>query len=136
VLPDIKVLQEGPERARWIDYSTLDAEATWNLRESLESKLRNMPADASQYITYPGDGSFRKCRTLWEFYELYWKPFGALLVKMEGEGMLVDSAQLKVAEKEAMRHQEEAEETFRTWASLRCEDARWMNVGSGAQVCA
>jgi DNA polymerase-1 len=119
-------------RANWIDYSTLDAQATWLLRESLECKLRNMPADSSRYIV--SDEAFRQCATMWEFYEQYWKPFGALLVSMEKEGMLVDSQQLQEAEKLAKQHQEEAEKTFRKWASQRCADARWMNVGSGAQV--
>jgi DNA polymerase-1 len=126
-------LQTNPEtRAQWIDYSALDAQATWLLRESLECKLRNMPADASQYI--PVDPAFPACKTMWEFYQQHWRPFGALLVQMERNGMLVDNQQLQEAQRLAQQHKETAENTFRSWASARCEDALWMNVGSGSQA--
>jgi DNA polymerase I len=133
VLPELKALQESPEtRAEWIDYSTLDTEATWLLRESLECKLRNMPADASQYVNE--DADFPPCATMWEFYEQYWKPFGDILAGMESAGMRVDNRQLEEAEKLALTEQAAAERRFMAWASARCEDARWMNVGSGAQA--
>lgn len=118
-------------RAAWIDYSALDAQATWLLRESLECKLRNMPVDACRFLRSNG---FKPCASMWDFYLQNWRPFGELLVDMEREGMLVDNAQLKTAEKIAKEAAEAAENQFRNWAIQRCEDARWMNVGSGTQV--
>jgi hypothetical protein len=133
VLPDVTTLQTSPEtRYNWIDYSTLDAQATWLLRESLECKLRNMPVEACKILSAkPG---FTVCATMWDFYQQNWKPFGELLVDLETNGMLVDKEQLQVAETLAQGHQQDAENHFRSWAEQRCEGARWMNVGSGAQV--
>eukprot|EP00957_Ditylum_brightwellii_P099206 7556085-Ditylum_brightwellii.AAC.1 len=40
VLPSVEELQEDPRtRLQWIHYSALDAEATWQLRESLHRAL-------------------------------------------------------------------------------------------------
>ena len=134
VLPDVVSLQVSPEtRHRWIDYSSLDAQATWLLRESLEYKLRNMPVEACRYLT--ANKHFKTCSTMWEFYVQNWLPFGEILVDMERNGMLVDKEKLRVAEKLATEHQRTSEDAFRSWAIQRCEDARYMNVGSGAQVC-
>ena len=91
-----------------------------------------MPVEACKYLT--GMGGFEPCATMWEFYERNWLPFGELLVDMERNGMLVDKEQLRVAEKLATEHQADAENKFRSWAIQHCEDARWMNVGSGSQV--
>ena len=132
VMPNVTDLQTSPEtRYAWIDYSTLDAQATWLLRESLECKLRNMPVDACKFLVA---GGFKPCATMWDFYVANWLPFGELLVDMERNGMLVDREQLRVAEKLATEHKATAEGTFLAWAAKRCEDAQWMNVGSGSQV--
>jgi hypothetical protein len=140
VMPDVTALQTTPEtRYQWIDYSTLDAQATWLLRESLECKLRNMPVAACKILTdeakvkEPKD-RYKPCGTMWDFYQQYWKPFGELLVDMERNGMFVDNGKLQEAEKLATEHQQTAEDRFRNWAAELCPDARWMNVGSGSQV--
>ena len=133
VLPDVVSLQVSPEtRHRWIDYSSLDAQATWLLRESLECKLRNMPVEACRYLS--ANKHFKTSSTMWDFYTQNWLPFGEILVDMERNGMLVDKEQLRVAETLATEHQKTSEDAFRSWAIQRCEDARYMNVGSGAQV--
>jgi DNA polymerase-1 len=133
VLPDVVSLQVSDEtRYRWIDYSSLDAQATWLLRESLECKLRNMPVEACRYLS--ANEHFKVCATMWDFYTQNWLPFGEILVDMERNGMLVDREQLRVAETLATEHQQTSEDSFRNWAIQRCEDARYMNVGSGAQV--
>ena len=133
VLPDVVSLQVSPEtRHRWIDYSSLDAQATWLLRESLECKLRNMSVEACRYLS--ANPHFKTCSTMWDFYTQNWLPFGEILVDMERNGMLVDKEQLRVAETLATEHQKTSEDAFRSWAMQRCEDARYMNVGSGAQV--
>ncbi len=135
VLPDVTELQTDPDtRYQWIDYSTLDAQTTWLLRESLETKLRNMPVEPCKVLTGENP-EFRNCATMWDFYLQYWRPFGELLVDMERNGMLVDKAQLQVAESLATEHQRTSERTFRDWAVRLCPDAEWMNVGSATQVC-
>lgn len=38
-IPDLQELQRSPENVlAWLDYSTLDAEATWYLREALHRR--------------------------------------------------------------------------------------------------
>jgi len=133
VLPPIEEIQEDPEsRDMWIEYSALDAQATWFLRESLEAKLRGMSCEACSILTSkPG---FRKCTTLWDFYTFYLAEFGNLLTQMERNGLRVDKDHLATAEKMALDDKRVAEDYFRNWAATKCEGAKLMNVGSGLQV--
>lgn len=71
---------------------------------------------------------------MYDFYEEYWRPFGALLVKMEMEGMLVDRAYLSEIEKAAVAERKLAAHKFRKWASKYCPDAKYMNVNSDTQI--
>uniref|UniRef100_A0A0E0MPY5 DNA-directed DNA polymerase n=1 Tax=Oryza punctata TaxID=4537 RepID=A0A0E0MPY5_ORYPU len=64
----------------------------------------------------------------------YWRPFGALLVKMETEGMLVDRGFLSEIEKAAIAERQLAADKFRKWASKYCPDAKYMNVKSDSQI--
>ncbi len=133
ILPPIEEIQEDPEsRDRWIEYSALDAQATWFLRESLEAKLRGLSCEACPILTSkPG---FRKCVTLWDFYTFYLAEFGELLTQMERNGLLVDKEHLANAERMAMEDKRKAEDYFRDWAAAKCEGAKLMNVGSGLQI--
>mmetsp|Transcript_24591 Transcript_24591/g.80380 ORF Transcript_24591/g.80380 Transcript_24591/m.80380 type:complete len:825 (-) Transcript_24591:45-2519(-) len=132
-LPAVDEIQRSDEtRERWIDYSALDAQATWYLRNALEGKLRGEPSKACAELGK--HESFVPCATLWDFYQRYTLPFGNILTDMESEGMLVDRVQLRTAEALAKEHQEAAEHTFRDWATSFCADAKYMNVGSGPQV--
>ncbi|KAG8046620.1 hypothetical protein GUJ93_ZPchr0008g11438 [Zizania palustris] len=112
------------DRELWICYSALDSISTLKLYESLKSKL-----EAKEWIL---DGCPRG--TMYDFYEEYWRPFGALLVKMETEGMLVDRAYLSEIEKAAVAERKLAADKFRKWASKYCPDAKYMNVNSDTQI--
>ncbi|KAJ4975247.1 hypothetical protein NE237_000353 [Protea cynaroides] len=117
-IPPVEELQRK-ERVHWICYSALDSISTLKLFESLQIKLMK-----------------EECRgkTMYDFYEKYWRPFCEILVQMETEGMLVDRASLAEMEKLATREKEIAADRFRKWASRYCPDAIDMNVGSDAQL--
>ncbi|KAF5478875.1 hypothetical protein F2P56_005401 [Juglans regia] len=114
------------ERRPWICYSVLDAKSTLKLYESLKSQLSNMP--------WKLDGKPVSGKSMFDFYEEYWQPFGDLLVKMETEGILVDRAYLAEVEKVAKAEQVVATNRFRNWATRYCADAKYMNVGSDTQL--
>ncbi|CAI8586837.1 unnamed protein product [Vicia faba] len=114
------------ERIPWICYSALDAKSTLNLYESLKSYLSDMP--------WKFDGVPVSGKTMYDFYNEYWRPFGEILVQMETEGMLVDRSYLAGIEKVAKVEQEIAEDRFRKWACRYCPDAKYMNIGSEIQL--
>lgn len=114
------------ERILWICYSALDSMSTLRLFESLQSKLENMEWVIS--------GNSEAEGSMYEFYEIYWKPFGELLVRMETEGMLVDRSYLREIQDIATREQHIAANRFRMWAAKYCPDAIHMNVGSDIQL--
>ncbi|KAI8557619.1 hypothetical protein RHMOL_Rhmol04G0023900 [Rhododendron molle] len=122
-IPPVEELQRE-ERKPWICYSALDAMSTLKLYENLKSKLSGRE--------WKLDGS-TKGRMI-DFYEKYWRPFGEILVEMEAEGMLVDRVYLAEIEKVAQTEQQVAANRFRRWASKYCPDAKYMNVGSDAQL--
>lgn len=119
----VETLQRD-SRIPWICYSALDSISTLKLFDSLKVKLEQM----EWFI----DGIKRG--NMYDFYEEYWQPFGNLLVKMESEGMLVDRTYLSEIEKIAIAEQQVAADRFRKWASKYCLDAKYMNVGSDAQL--
>ena len=133
VLPPIDEIQQDPEnRVTWIEYSALDAQATWFLRESLEAKLRGIECDACPVLT--AKPTFHKSSNLWDFYCNYLREFGEVLTDMESAGMFVDKDHLANAEKQALADKKMAEDYFRAWAVTKCPDAEHMNVGSGIQI--
>ena len=133
ILPPIDEIQVDPtQRETWIEYSALDAQATWFLRESLEAKLRGIECDACPVLQTKS--SFRKCSNLWDFYVHYLREFGEVLTDMESNGMYVDKAHLADAEVQALGDKKVAEDYFRAWAFRKCPAAEHMNVGSGIQV--
>jgi DNA polymerase-1 len=119
----VKELQRE-DKELWICYSSLDSMSTLRLYESLKRKL-----ETRRWVL---DGCPRG--TMYDFYEQYWRPFGALLVKMETEGMLVDRGYLSEIEKAAIAERELAADKFRKWASKYCPDAKYMNVNSDTQI--
>jgi DNA polymerase-1 len=112
------------DRELWICYSSLDSMSSLRLYESLKSKL-----ETRRWVL---DGYPRG--TMYDFYEQYWRPFGALLVKMETEGMLVDRGYLSEIENAAIAELQVATDKFRKWASKYCPDAKYMNVKSDIQI--
>ncbi|XP_023536872.1 DNA polymerase I B, chloroplastic/mitochondrial-like [Cucurbita pepo subsp. pepo] len=125
VIPPVEELQRE-EKKLWVSYSALDSICTLKLYESLKNKLSDMP--------WERNGEMIPNKTMFNFYEEYWQPFGELLIKMETEGMLVDRPYLAKIEKLAIAEQQVAANRFRNWASKYCPDARHMNVGSDAQL--
>ncbi|XP_014504885.1 DNA polymerase I A, chloroplastic/mitochondrial [Vigna radiata var. radiata] len=125
VIAPVEELQRN-ERIPWICYSALDASSTLKLYESLKGHLSDMP--------WKFDGVPVYGKTMFDFYNEYWRPFGELLVMMESEGMLVDRAYLESIEKVAKVEEEVAANRFRKWASRYCPDAQYMNVGSDSQL--
>ncbi|KAL9316627.1 hypothetical protein ACSQ67_017628 [Phaseolus vulgaris] len=125
VIAPVEELQRD-ERIPWICYSALDASSTLKLYESLKGHLSGMP--------WKFDGVPVYGKTMYDFYNEYWRPFGELLVMMESEGMLVDRAYLESIEKVAKVEEEVATNRFRKWASRYCPDAQYMNVGSDSQL--
>jgi DNA polymerase-1 len=103
---------------------SLDSMSTLRLYESLKSKLQRKP--------WTFDGVPRG--SMYDFYEEYWRPFAAVLVKMETSGMLVDRAYLSKIEKVAVEQRKLAADKFRKWASKYCPDAKYMNVNSDTQI--
>lgn len=122
-IPPVEELQRD-ERKLWICYSALDSISTLGLYESLEKKLMKTP--------WSVDGHYQG--SMFDNYCKYLRPFGELLVKMEGEGVLVDRSYLAGIEKVAKVEQQVAADRFRKWASKYCPDAKYMNVGSDAQL--
>lgn len=127
-----EIQEDLEQRVTWIEYSALDAQATWYLRESLEAKLRGIECDACPNIQK--QPTFRPSANLWEFYTQYLRDFGEVLTDMESAGMFVDKEHLANAEILALADKKVAEDYFRLWAVSKCPDAVHMNVGSGIQV--
>ncbi|KAJ6950443.1 hypothetical protein NC651_004188 [Populus alba x Populus x berolinensis] len=125
IIAPVEELQRE-EREPWICYSALDAISTLQLYKSMESQLSKMPWNLD------GKRVFQK--SMFDFYQEYWQPFGEILVRMETEGMLVDRAYLAEVEKVAKAEQEVAANRFRNWACKYCPDAKYMNVGSDTQL--
>ncbi|CAM0901895.1 unnamed protein product [Alopecurus aequalis] len=122
-IESVEILQRE-DRELWISYSSLDSMSTLRLYESLKSKLEKKQ--------WTFDGCPRG--SLYDFYEEYWRPFGAILVKMETAGMLVDRAYLSEIEKVAVAERKLAADKFQKWASKHCPDAKYMNVNSDTQI--
>ncbi|GFR52186.1 hypothetical protein Agub_g14723 [Astrephomene gubernaculifera] len=137
-LPPIHELHGRPLfRPTWIDYSALDAKATWQLREALEGRLRRerweMERALAVRLGYGGEAA-HEYLNLWHFYCAYWIDFGELLTEMERRGMMVDRSHLAAAQQAAERDRQAAVREFLDWADSKVPGARFMNAGSGAQI--
>ncbi|KAL4452308.1 hypothetical protein ABPG75_007970 [Micractinium tetrahymenae] len=135
ILPPVHELQRGPDtRWRWVNYSAFDAKSTWDLYQRLRHELMVMGAVLDEAVERDYAQAGIRLGNMWEVYRHTWLPFGGLLTDMEAVGMAVDRAHLAAAQQQAEADQAQAQERFRRWASSRVEDAKYMNVGSGAQV--
>jgi len=120
VLPLIENIQRGEKRDDFIDYSCFDAESTYYLREHLQKRLVAMNWSDDQ--------------TLFDFYNLYWRPFGEMLVDMERAGIYIrKSNYLPELEKRAEKDMENATKNFLDWAAKFHPDHQYMNINSTAQ---
>ncbi|KAI6687469.1 hypothetical protein NL676_024297 [Syzygium grande] len=113
-IPPVEELQRE-ERELWICYSALDAMSTLRLFESLKRKLQRM--------SWRFDGKPFSQKSMLDFYNEYWRPFGEILVKMEAEGMLVDRAYLAEIEKVAKTEQEVAADSYSLGGTLNRKNA-------------
>ena len=138
VLPPVDELQQGREtRGKWIKYCTLDVEATWHLYQALEGNLYETECigdGVEMPVVFGNMVEGRKSFNLFEFYSNFWRPFGSLLTDMEQMGVLADQVHLGEIEKTATDDQVEAQKFFRSWASERVPDAKFINVGSALQL--
>lgn len=80
---------------RWVNYATLDAEATFFLREVLVKELLKYPIE------------FENMKNLFDLYCKYWLPFGEILTDIERVGIRVNKEHLQNAEKQALKDMEE-----------------------------
>eukprot|EP01125_Pyxidicula_operculata_P012309 TRINITY_DN4036_c0_g3_i1.p1 TRINITY_DN4036_c0_g3~~TRINITY_DN4036_c0_g3_i1.p1 ORF type:complete len:1154 (-),score=245.82 TRINITY_DN4036_c0_g3_i1:8-3469(-) len=120
-LPPLDQLQTQPSTIlAWIDYSTLDAESTWFLREALEKKLHKIEWG-------PNESS------MVDFYKEYWLPFGELLTDMERIGIMVNVDYLHALLPRAQADQKVEQDRFVAWAAKYCPDAKYMNPSSDLQ---
>ena len=126
-IPELRKVQEGSEtRERWIQYSALDAIATWHVRDELVTRLKMMPWIVEDK---------QKLGTMFEFYEEYLLPFGDLLTEMESAGIKVDTdGHLKAAEARAREEREKMLTTFMKWVAQYCPESQYINTASSVQM--
>lgn len=100
LLPPLLSIQRDPATfARWVDYSTYDAESTWLLREVLQEKLSSRPWAAGL--------------SLFDFYQRFFVPFAECLTDMERAGIRVDKEGiLPAAERQALQDRAAHEKKF------------------------
>ena len=79
--------------AQWIEYSVIDAEVTFYLRDHFHSLLESLSVNTVSHKN-PIEGVFKNNM---EIYQNYWRPFGELLTDMEREGIKVDVNYLRVS---------------------------------------
>lgn len=132
-MPPLDEVQRDPALSGlWRDYSTYDAQATWELYHALEARLRSR--------------SWTGGLSLMDFYRTYWRPFAECLTDLERVGMYVDVAtRLPAAERAATADRAAAEATFlcvlwREWGgcgtNLTCVSSPWGCAGRGRRSLA
>jgi DNA polymerase-1 len=71
---------------------------------------------------------------MWDFYQLYWLPFGEMLCDMEQTGIYVRAKDyLPTLELAATKDQANDLQIFRDWAIQQCPAAVHMNIASAVQ---
>ncbi|KYQ92753.1 putative protein serine/threonine kinase [Tieghemostelium lacteum] len=122
VVPPLEYLQRSRKFLKqWIDYSSMDAKVTWKLREDLHLKLKDME------WTSPTS-------SMWDFYYLYYRPFGHLLTEMEKRGMKIDIPYLQTLQERAQIDIEENRKKFYDWVCNVNPDCKNINIDSDSQI--
>ena len=122
-MPSIVELHTSPETIqKWVEYATLDAEATFFLREYLVVELRKFKVQ------------FEDMRNLFDLYCKYWLPFGEVLTELERSGIKVDLEHLAQAEKRAFEDLHVLEKNFLDWVRSIQPEADQFNPSSVAQL--
>eukprot|EP01025_Chloroclados_australasicus_P007594 TRINITY_DN12485_c0_g1_i3.p1 TRINITY_DN12485_c0_g1~~TRINITY_DN12485_c0_g1_i3.p1 ORF type:complete len:997 (-),score=105.38 TRINITY_DN12485_c0_g1_i3:526-3174(-) len=131
ILPTEEYQSDPSTREKWIQYSALDAEATWQLFSALKNQLQQRPWRVEEDV--------RKClgvrsnSSLWDFYEQLYRPFGQLLTEIEARGITVNAEYLKIQQEKAEIEIAMLERIFRQWVAKRVPEAINMNVNSNDQ---
>lgn len=124
-LPSVRSLQTNPaSREKWIEYSSRDALATWNLYTFLKQKLEEIE-------WWPNE---EKAGNMFDFYQAYWLPFGEILTELERNGIRVDLDKLRASQIRAEEDAKRMEKIFMDWAAVQCEGGRFINPSSRAQI--
>lgn len=122
-MPSILELHTSEEHIhKWISYSTLDAEATFFLREVLVREMKRYPIQ------------FEGMKNIFELYCKYWLPFGEVLTDLEREGIMVDLNHLKRAEEKAKQDLIYLEQSFIEWVRKVQPEAYEFNPSSSQQL--
>jgi hypothetical protein len=137
VLPPLDEVQTSADaevRRRWIEYSTLDAEVTWRLYQSLRRRLSDprrfrwepQPVCFSdiQFDRHnaldPANAGLRDTElqppVALELYERVILPFGELLTDLERNGVVIDVSRIERAGVKAAQQREEVIRRFKAWA--------------------
>lgn len=122
-MPSIIELHTSPETIqKWVEYATLDAEATFFLREFLTVELKKFKVQ------------FEDMENLFDLYCKYWLPFGEVLTDLERSGIKVDLEHLAQAEKKAFEDLHSLEEKFLAWVRSIQPEADMFNPSSVQQL--
>jgi len=122
-MPSILELHTSEEHIeKWIKYSTLDAEATFYLREVLVKEMNKYPVN------------FEGMKNIFQLYCKYWLPFGEILTNLERRGIKVNLQHLKNAELQARKDLEDLERGFIEWVRKIQPDAYEFNPSSSQQL--
>lgn len=69
-----------------------------------------------------------------DYYHQYLVTFGEILTEIERTGIKVNVSQLATVTDRAIRERDALCDTFKTWASQFCDDAKYMNPQSTNHV--
>ncbi|CAG9313419.1 unnamed protein product [Blepharisma stoltei] len=123
VTPEVEELHTTPQYIeKWVDYSTLDAELTFYLREALVTELSSFPLKSEDMTT------------LWDFYLKYWLPLGETLTDMERNGMKLDLQHMKKINDQANNDKFKYKNEFLSWVNSVDPDLLYFNPDSNAHM--
>ena len=125
IFPNIEQLHTNEETAqKWVEYSVLDAEVTFYLREALALKLCQMP------IVCKDEGM----NNLYDLYLKYWLNLGECLTNMERSGIKINNEHFKAIEQIAIQDRNMNEKKFLEWVYSIQENCQEFNPSSSHQM--
>jgi len=129
----LRMQTDDATRDAFVCYAAYDAKSTWQVHDVLRRRLERQAWDP---MTDDPPRSPETPKTMWDFYERYFVPFGKVLTDMEAAGIYVDAAShLADVEKAATADKAAALKTFRDWAVERMgPDGALLNPASSKQI--
>ncbi|KAH8079485.1 hypothetical protein JL720_9226 [Aureococcus anophagefferens] len=129
----LRMQTDDATRDAFVCYAAYDAKSTWQVHDALRRRLERQ---AWAPMTDDPPRSPETPKTMWDFYERYFVPFGKVLTDMEAAGIYVDAAShLTDVEKAATADKAAALKTFRDWAVERMgPDGALLNPASSKQI--